>query len=155
MDEFHGRASVRVNASPQAVFALITDVNRLPEWSAAIEAVVERPSALAEGVEWTIKMHPPRVPSWKSISRIEELDHRHFRFAYQTRNADGNPSYVKWAWKVVAVGNGAEVTVTWDCYLKTFDRRVLAGPMRKRQLAREVPKSLNAMASAVIATEPR
>jgi uncharacterized protein YndB with AHSA1/START domain len=59
MDEFHGRASVRVNASPQAVFALITDVNRLPEWNAAIEAVVERPSALAEGVEWTIKMHPP------------------------------------------------------------------------------------------------
>ena len=26
---------------------------------------------------------------------------------------------------------GAEVTVTWDCYLKTFDRRVLGGPLRK------------------------
>jgi uncharacterized protein YndB with AHSA1/START domain len=155
MDEFHGRASVRIDARPQAVFDVITDVGRLPEWNGAIEAVVERPPALAEGAEWTIKMHPPRLPSWQSISRVEELDRRRCRFAYQTRNADGNPSYVKWAWEVVGVGNGAEVTVTWDCYLKTFDRRVLGGPLRKRQLAREVPKSLTAMASAVMATEPR
>jgi uncharacterized protein YndB with AHSA1/START domain len=155
MDEFHGRASVRVEAAPQVVFDLITDVSRLPEWNAAIEAVLERPPALAEGVEWAIKMHPPRVPSWGSISRVEELDRRHFRFAYRTRNADGNPSYVNWAWEVVGAGTGAQVTVTWDCYLKTADRRFLAGPLRKRQLAREVPNSLAAMAKVVMATEPR
>jgi uncharacterized protein YndB with AHSA1/START domain len=70
MDEFQGRASVRVDATPQAVFDLITDVDRLPEWNTAIERVLERPPALAEGVEWTIKMHPPRLPSWTSISRV-------------------------------------------------------------------------------------
>ncbi len=154
MDEFHGRASVQVDVAPQAVFDLITDIARLPDWNAAIEAVLERPAALAEGAEWTIKMHPPRLPSWKSISRVEELDRSQLRFAYETRNADGNPSYVKWAWEVAAAGHGAEVTVTWDGYLKTFDRRVLAGPMRKRQLAREVPRSLTAMASAVMAAQP-
>jgi uncharacterized protein YndB with AHSA1/START domain len=41
MDEFHGRVSARVNAAPQAVFDFITDVDRLPEWNAAIEAVLE------------------------------------------------------------------------------------------------------------------
>lgn len=152
MDEFHGRASARVDATPEAVFDLITDIARLPEWNAAIEAVVERPPALTDGAEWTIKMHPPRLPSWKSISRLEELDRSHFRFAYETRNADGNPSYVKWAWEVADAGDGAEVTVMWDVYLKTFDRRVLAGPMRKRQLAREVPQSLTAMGAAVMVT---
>ena len=45
--------------------------------------------------------------------------------------------------------------MTWDCYLKTFDRRVLGGPLRKRQLAREVPQSLIAMADTVTATKPR
>jgi uncharacterized protein YndB with AHSA1/START domain len=155
MDEFHGRASVRINAAPQAVFDVITDVGRLPEWNGAIEAVVEQPPKLTEGAEWTIKMHPPRLPSWQSISRVQEFDRRRCRFAYETRNADGNPSYVKWAWEVVGAGTGAEVTVTWDCYLKTFDRRVVGGPLRKRQLAREVPKSLTAMAGAVMATEPR
>lgn len=149
MDEIHGRASMRVAAPPQAVFDLITDVGRLPEWNAAIEAVVARPPALAEGAEWTVKMHPPRTPSWGSISRVEELDPDRGRFAYQTRNADGNPSYTRWAWDITRGGGGADVTVTWDVFLKTVDRRFFAGPIRKRQLAREVPRSLTALASAL------
>jgi hypothetical protein len=48
-------------------------------------------------------------------------------------------------------GGGAEVTVTWHVYLKTADRRYFGGPIRKRQLAREVPNSLTAMAGAVAA----
>jgi uncharacterized protein YndB with AHSA1/START domain len=155
MDEFHGRASVRIEATPQAVFDLITDVDRLSEWNAAIEAVLERPPELAEGVEWTIKMHPPRLPSWTSISRVEELDRRQLRFAYETRNGDGNPSYLKWAWHVTGTDGGAEVTVTWHAYLKTADRRYFGGPIRKRQLAREVPKSLIAMANTVTAHGPK
>ena len=155
MDEFHGRASRQVGATPQAVFDLITDVDRLPEWNTAIETVLERPPELAEGVEWTIKMHPPRTPSWTSISRLEELDRGRFRFAYETRNGDGNPSYTKWAWEVTGTGGGAGVMVTWDVYLKTADRKFFGGPLRRRQLAREVPNSLAAMASAVMAAEPR
>jgi hypothetical protein len=69
------------------------------------------------------------------------------RFMYQTRNADGNPSFVKWAWQVDAAGEQLEVTVPWHCYLKTLDHRFLPGPLRKRQLAREVPASLAAPAS--------
>ena len=155
MDEIHGRAALQVDATPQAVFDLITDVDRLPEWNVAIERVLERPPELAEGVEWTIKMHPPRTPPWTSISRVEELDRHRGRFAYETRNGDGNPSYTKWAWEITCAGGGAEVTVTWDVYLKTVDRRFFGGPLRKRQLAREVPNSLTAMAGAVAAAEPR
>jgi len=151
MDEIHGRASLQVDATPQAVFDLITDVGRLPEWNIAIERVLERPLALAEGAEWTIKMHPPRTPAWTSISRVEDLDRAALRFAYETRNGDGNPSYTKWAWAVTGASGGAQVTVTWDVYLKTADRRYFGGPLRKRQLAREVPNSLAALASAVTA----
>ena len=68
--------------------------------------------------------------------RVEELARRRCRFAYETRNADGNPSYVKWAWEVVGAGHGTKITVTWDCYLKMLDRRVLGGPLQKRQAAR-------------------
>jgi len=53
------------------------------------------------------------------------------------------------------VSGGAEVTVTWHAYLKTADRKYFGGPMRRRMLAREVPNSLNAMASAVLAAGPR
>ena len=153
MKEFHGRASTRVDTTSQAVFDFITDIDRLPEWNVAIEAVVERPSALAEGLEWTVTMHPPHMPSWKSVSRVDELARDNHRFAYETRNADGNPSYTKWAWEIVSADAGTEIAVTWDCYLETFDRRVLAGPLRKRQLRREVSNSLAAIANTVNATE--
>ena len=155
MDEIHGRASLQVDATPEAVFDLITDVDRLPEWNTAIETVLERPPALAEGTEWTVKMHPPRTPSWTSISRVEELDRRRFRFAYETRNSDGNPSRTTWAWEVTGAASGAEVTVSWDVYLKTVDRKFFGGPIRKRQLAREVPNSLAAMAALMMTTQPR
>ena len=155
MDEIHGRASLRVDATPEAVFDLITDVGRLPEWNTAIETVLERPPALAEGTEWTVKMHPPRTPSWTSISRVEDLDRRRFRFSYETRNGDGNPSRAQWAWEVTGAASGAEVTVSWDVYLKTVDRKFFGGPLRKRQLAREVPNSLAAMAKVMTAAERR
>ena len=152
MKEFHGDASTRVNAEPTVVFDFITDVGRLPEWNAAIEVVQDRPAVLAPGAQWTVKMHPPHVPSWGSNSRVDELDAEGLRFSYETRNTDGNPSYTKWAWVMVGGVDGTEITVTWDVYLKTFDRQILAGPLRKRQLRKEVAASLASLATLVSST---
>ena len=41
--------------------------------------------------------------------------------------------------------HGIAVTVTWDVYLKTLDRKLLAGPIRQRQLRKEVAASLAAL----------
>ncbi len=46
-------------------------------------------------------------------------------------------------------GRGADVTVTWECYLEAFDRKFFGGPLRKRQSAQEVPKSLAALSKAL------
>jgi uncharacterized protein YndB with AHSA1/START domain len=43
MREFHGEATTVIDASPQAIFDLVVDIDRLPEWNRSIEAVVERP----------------------------------------------------------------------------------------------------------------
>ncbi len=118
-----------------------------------IEAVLERPPVLEESTQWVVKMHPPHMPSWGSIPRVQEVDRHNRRFAYETRNADGNPSHTKWTWTVADAGDGAELNVSWDVYLKTIDRRVLAGPLRKRQLQREVTNSLTSIADAVKAPE--
>ena len=61
MHEFHGRASARIDAPPAAVFDLITDVDRLPDWNAAIEALVDKPPALVPGAEWTVTVNPPGI----------------------------------------------------------------------------------------------
>jgi uncharacterized protein YndB with AHSA1/START domain len=148
MQEIHGKASGDVTAAPDAVFRLITEVDRLPEWNRAIESVVEPAVELAPGAEWVVKMHPSRGMTWKSKSRVEEIDREARRFVYRTWNADGNPTYADWRWEVVPLDATSHVTVTWDVYLKTLDRKLLAGPIRQRQLRKEVAASLAALEQA-------
>ena len=40
------------------------------------------------------------------------------------------------------------MTVSWDVYLKTLDRKLFAGPIRQRQLRKEVAGSLAALERA-------
>jgi uncharacterized protein YndB with AHSA1/START domain len=148
MQEIHGTANGCVEAAAESVFRLITDIDRLPEWNDAIESVIEQPPQLTPGAEWVVKMHPNRAMSWKSRSSVQEIDRAALRFAYRTVNEDGNPSYTLWKWEIMPLDSGASVTVTWDVYLKTLDRRLLAGPIRKRQLRKEVAASLVAMEQA-------
>jgi hypothetical protein len=103
---------------------------------------------LRVGAEWVVKMHPNRAMTWKSRSSVQELDRDALRFAYRTVNEDGNPSYALWKWEIAPLETGASVTVTWDVYLKTLDRKLLAGPIRQRQLRKEVAASLVAIEQA-------
>ena len=145
MQEIHGTAVSSVNAAPDATFRLITDIERLPEWNRAIERVVEPAPDLTPGTEWVVKMHPSRGMTWQSRSRVEEIDSHARRFTYRTWNADGNPSCADWKWEVVPLDSMAQVSVSWDVYLKTLDRKLLAGPIRRRQLRKEVAESLRAL----------
>ncbi len=152
MHEIHGTATGSVNAAPDPTFGLITDIDRLPEWNRGIERVVERAPELIPGTEWVVKMHPGRGMTWLSRSRVEEIDGNARRFTYRTWNADGNPSYADWKWEVLQLDSTAQVRVTWDVYLKTLDRRLLAGPIRQRQLRKEVAESLGALDRTVRST---
>jgi hypothetical protein len=46
------------------------------------------------------------------------------------------------------------VSVHWDVYLETLDRRILAGPIRCRQLREEVANSLVALTALVSSASP-
>lgn len=145
MDHFEGSAAARVAAPAPVVFDFLTDIDRLPTWNEAIERVAERPDSAGEGAEWVVIMHPRPLPSWRSRSRIEELDREHLRFAYETRTDDGNPTYARWTWVVRPDGDACEITVRWDVNPKTIGRKLFAARLRRRMLAREVPASLHAL----------
>ncbi len=146
MREFHGTATAFVDATPEAVFDFITDIDQLPVWNAAIERVVEAPGALSYGSEWVVVMHPSGLPRWNSRSHLEAINRDALRFAYRSYSDDGNASYVQWTWQIVAVDGGAQVTVLWDGRPATFWRRVLFAPfVRRPQLSKEVPASLDAI----------
>jgi uncharacterized protein YndB with AHSA1/START domain len=145
MREIHGHAEETIDANPELVFGVITDIENLPQWNAAVETVIERPAALTPGTRWTVEMHPSRGMRWRSISTVEEIDSDALRFSYRTVNADGNPSYTLWSWEIVPEGSTSKVSVSWHVYLKTLDRRLLAGPIRRHQLRKEVAASLQAI----------
>lgn len=146
MREFHGTATTFIDATPESVFDFITDINLLPEWNAAIESVVSAPGSLAYGSEWVVVMHPSRVPRWNSRSHLEAINRDALRFAYRSQSDDGNASYVQWTWQIVAVDGGAQVTVMWEGHPMTFWRRALFAPLLRRpQLSKEVPASLDAI----------
>jgi hypothetical protein len=157
MRQIHGHATAAIDAEPRELFELITSIERLPEWNAAIEQMIDRPGRLLPGATWTVQMHPARLMRWQSLSTLEELDGAGLRISYRTVNADGNPSYALWRWEVTPEVPGAKVSVSWEVYLETLDRRLLAGPVRRRQLRKEVAASLASLAALAGSTpsQPR
>jgi hypothetical protein len=138
-----GSATAHVASGPDATFALVTDIGRLPEWNDVIKQVTERPAALAPSAQWCVEVRPPGMPSWTSRSTVTELDAARRRFAYRTQTDDGNPSWADWTWQVDAAPNGgSDVTVTWDLHPETFWRRVLFSRIRNRALQKEVRTSI-------------
>lgn len=147
-----GSVTEKVPIEAGQLFAVITDLDRLPEWNTIIRRVVEQPSALARDAEWVVELST-MGRTWQSRSTLVDHDSAALRFAYRSRTDDGNPSYGDWCWQVVAEPDGSRVTVTWDLHPKTFWRRTLLGRVRNRQLKREVRASLRALERGAEARE--
>lgn len=142
MRQFNGSATTHMHASPGDIFAVITDIDRLPEWNDAIERILERPATMTPGAEWLIVMHPSRLPRWKSRSHVVDVE-PDARFSYRSHTEDSNPSYATWTWDLTPTADGTQVDVTWEANPKTAFRQLLAAPIRRRMLEREVATSLD------------
>lgn len=151
---FTGMFIGSVSAAPDAVFALATDVVRLPQWNRAVTRVLEAPAVLEPGAEWVVMVKPAGWPSWPSRSRVREIDQAGRAFAYRSQTDDGNPSYSDWRWHVAPeAGGGSRVTVSWELHPQTFWRRHLFARLRRRSLAKtEVPASVAALARLLSAS---
>jgi uncharacterized protein YndB with AHSA1/START domain len=146
MRQFSGSATAFIDSPPEAIFDVITDVERLPEWNAAVESVVSAPPLLRAGSEWVVVMHPKGMPKWNSRSAAVEINRDALRFVYRSMSDDGNPSFVRWSWQIAAADGGAQVVVSWEAHPETFWRRMLFAPyLRRPQLNKEVPLSLQVL----------
>jgi uncharacterized protein YndB with AHSA1/START domain len=147
-----GTTSGTVPAPPDAVFAAVTDIDRLPEWNETIQRVTERPEVLGEGAEWVVAVKPPGMPEWLSRATVVELDRPARRFRYRTCTEDGNPSWTTWEWQARPTEDGTAVTVGWEIHPTTFGRRVLFSRIRNRALHKEVQASIEAL-DTMVATD--
>ncbi len=141
-------ATILIPADPDQVFALLTDIDRLPSWNTELTIVLERPDELVPRAEWVVQMHAAGM-TWPSRTRVLALDRHARRFVHRSVSDDGNPSFTIWTWTVTEAPSGARVTVTWDPNPRTFWRRHLVVHWRRRCLARQVPRSLHSLAAAI------
>lgn len=147
MTTFRSSVTAEVAADPDELFALITDIDRLPEWNEHIHHVVDAPAQVVDGSEWVVEMRAMGT-KWDSRSQLQERDPSARRFAYMTRTDDGNPSRAYWNWELTAADGGTQVTVRWELHPKTFWRRKLFARIRHHQLKNEVRASIPAAAAA-------
>lgn len=138
------RARVHLDCSAAEAFALVTDVDRLPEWNALIERVEMRPPELNVGAVWKVAMRKGAM-AWVSRSEVVELDPIERHFTYRSCTDDVYPSYAEWTWRCDPTPDGTTVTVSWYLRPATFLRRWFLAPMRSWMLRREVPVSLAAL----------
>lgn len=150
-----GSASGLVSAGADEAFALLTDIDRLPEWNEVIRRVTERPAALESGAQWCVELKPPGMPAWVSRSTVLELDRAARRFRHRTQTDDGNPSFAEWTWTVDAVPEGSRVRVEWDLHPRTFWRTVLFSRIRNRALGKEVAASIERLGDLLSGDPPR
>ena len=151
MNHFEGTATAHITAKPIDVFGLVTDLDRLPEWNRRIAAVLDTPAALVPGSEWTVRMHVPIVGRWKSRSTLAQFDPDRLLFAYTSKRVDNNPTDGTWTWQLTPVDDGTRVDVCWEGHPRTFVRKVVAAPIRSRQLHDEVAHSLQTLTELAVA----
>jgi uncharacterized protein YndB with AHSA1/START domain len=140
-------ATCVIEADADVVFGLITDPRRLPTWNLIMRRTVEAPDKITPGAQWTVEFRA-LGQTWRSVSTATAIDVGARRFAYRSATDDGNPSHADWTWTVTPSPSGCVVAVSADLHPTTFWRRVLLARIRARQLARELPDSLDRLAEA-------
>ncbi|HLY33835.1 MAG TPA: SRPBCC family protein [Jatrophihabitantaceae bacterium] len=154
LTEFHGNAHIDIAAPADAVFAVLLDVERLPDWNTHVHHVIEHPGRpLTEGAEWVIEMRDMGTP-WPSRAKATVVDATARRFEHTSHSDDGNPSYALWSWQVSPAADGCTLTVTWTGYPRSFWRRNLLARIRAPRLAREVQASLAGLPAYLTRTGP-
>jgi hypothetical protein len=146
--EFTLQATAVLPVSLPEAFAVITDIERLPDWNLEIPKIVESPAVLEVGSEWVVTIHAMKT-RWNSRSRVTEIDAARGVFTYRSQSDDGNPSYADWRWQLNETPAGTRVHVEVDIRPRTFMRKALFSRIRKSSLEKAVQHSLVALGELV------
>jgi len=107
--KYQHRESVTVDASPEAVYDMVSDVTRMGEWS-----------PVCTGGEWHddsqtsftgTNVTPERT--WQTKCRVDVAE-RGKEFTFTNLGMEGDTELVRWSYTFAAKGDGTEVTESWQ-----------------------------------------
>ncbi len=139
--------SVTVQASAEAVYALVSDIGRTGEWSpTCVRCEWDNPSHTGVGAAFT-GYNETGSRSWQTTSTVISADPG-VRFAWEV-----GPGFVRWSYDLQSADGGTDVSETWTFLpagLQHFaeqygDKAAEAIESRTQQAAEDIPQTLNAI----------
>ena len=148
-----GQASVHVNAPPEKVYALVTDVERMGEWSPECRHCEWVDGATGPAVGARFKgSNRNGIIRWSNKPRVLVADEgREFAFVTDLRGND----LTKWSYRFEPDGDGTKVTESFEMMgdepgmVEFVERHVMRIKDRKAHLERDMQATLGRIKAAV------
>jgi hypothetical protein len=107
----HRASSIEINASPEAVYDLVSDLPRMGEWSPENIGGEWQDGGSGKAGDRYIGHNKAGDRSW-SVPVLVTIADRGKCFEFVTRPDEG--PYVRWAYRLEPSGSGTRVTEVWD-----------------------------------------
>jgi len=123
-----GRETIQVNAPPEKVWALVSDVTRMGEWSPETVKAVWIDDATGPAVGARFKGSNKRgIARWSTKCTVVAAEPgKEFSFVVGTRD---NP-LTRWSYKFAPAGGGTEVTESFEAVKYGFFSQLLVRPKK-------------------------
>jgi uncharacterized protein YndB with AHSA1/START domain len=120
-----GRATVHIEASPEAVYDLVSDITRMGEWSPECTSASWVDGATGPSVGAKFKgRNKAGLMRWTTTPSVVVTD-RGKEFAFRTKET-------VWSYRMTPAGDGTDLTETFE--VETYGKLMnLVAPMKKRQ----------------------
>jgi len=123
-----------INAPPQVVWSLVSDLERMSEWSPEVYAIdwLDGATGAAKGATFVGKNRIGMI-RWRMRVRIIEFEpSRRLVFATQEHNAD----QTRWSFNIEPIGNGSRLTERFEVVgrISLIGRTLFPETRRKPQL---------------------
>lgn len=156
MDTFRFSDSVVIEAPPEFVYDLVTDIGRTGEWSPICRGCWWRDEQGARPGAWFVGRNEADGQVWETESQVAVAD-RGREFAWLVGG-----QYVRWGYQLDPVGGGTRLTESWDFlpagqtmfrqkYGAAADDRIA---LRRSQAMRGIPATLAAIKRIAEAERP-
>ena len=138
---------VHVDAAPDVLYDLVTDVSRMGEWSPECVGARWRQGSTSAAAGARFRgSNRSRFVRWVNTCKVVEAE-RGRCFSFVAPDALGRPM-TKWTYRFSPAGSGTELTESFELlrdfpgYVKFFDRVMLGIADRKANLEANITTSL-------------
>ena len=142
-----GSATIHIDAPPQAVYAMISDVTRMGEWSPETHTCVWIDGATGPAVGARFRGSNKRgIIRWSTKPTVTIADPgKEFAFEVGSPGKEGT----RWSYRMTPSGGGTELTESFEALRYALFFKIISPPKRRKvQLQQGVEQTLERIKQA-------